>query len=206
MPRIVYLLPVVIIAIIGVAFSLSRSKHGRSHPTLTSSRSVNEGGTYFVFVHSLEVAPQTPSGKPWDALTDRAPDLYYELFWRDNRIFASTTQDDRLIATWSPLGVDTLKSIREGRIAIDSVIKAATLRAEADESFALLIYDDDLISRDRIASLAFRLADLEVGENRFHYASDTAHGVRQLVLHVIDARQPLLEQFEQILNPQGALP
>ncbi len=202
MPRIAYLLPLAVIVAVGLGFTVFRIRHQPARDSLPSTRNLSEGTCYYVFVRSLEVAPRKPSGKHWDAISGQAPDPYYEVHWRDNRIFASATQRDQLIATWSPLGVDTLKSIREGRLSIDSVIKAATMRAGTEEYFDIRVYDDDPISQDTIATLHFAHSDLHIGDNVFHYDTAAPHAVTQLNLCVIDAEQPLFEKLEQALNPR----
>ena len=132
---------------------------------------------------------------------DKAPDPYYEVYWRDNRIFRSSTQEDQLITNWSPLGVDTLESIREGRIAVDSVIKAAALRAMPGETFEIRILDDDPLSEDILAELSFSLDDLRVGDNEISYEGNETHSVLRLRLAVVDANLSLVGQLEKIINP-----
>ena len=43
------------------------------------------GRHYCVFVWSLEAAAKKPSGKPWDR-DGEAPDLIYEVQWRQSNI------------------------------------------------------------------------------------------------------------------------
>lgn len=162
---------------------------------------VKEGKPYYIFVRSLEIAPKKPDGKPWDRVADEAPDPYYEVHWRENRIFASPTQRDQLISNWSPLGVDTIKSIRDGRIALHSVINAASLRAVGGESFVLRVFDDDPLSQDEVAALTFAFRDLREGENKFDFEQTETNSVTHLQLAVIHANAPLVAQIERILNP-----
>ncbi len=162
---------------------------------------VAEGRPYYIFVRELEIAPKKPNGKAWDRVADEAPDPYYEIHWRDNRIFRSPTQRDHLISQWSPLGVDTIKSIRDGRIAIHSVIKAASIRAVGGESIVLRVFDDDPVSQDEVASLTFAFRDLREGENTFDFQQSDINSVTQVRLAVIHANAPLVAQIEQILNP-----
>ncbi len=162
---------------------------------------VAEGRPYYIFVRELEIAPKKPNGRAWDRVADEAPDPYYEIHWRDNRIFASPTQRDQLISQWSPLGLDTLKSIRDGRITLHSVINAASLRAVGGESFVLRVFDDDPVSEDDVAALTFAFKDLKEGENTFEFQQSDINSVTQLRLAVIHANAPLVAQIEQILNP-----
>lgn len=170
-------------------------------PVAGADGKVMEGKSYYVFVRTMEVAPRKPDGKPWDRVADEAPDPYYEIHWRDNRIFASPTQRDQLISQWSPLGVDTIKSIRDGRIALHSVINAASIRAVGGENFVLRVFDDDPVSEDEVANLTFAFRDLKEGENTFEFEQSAINSVTQLRLAVINADAPLVAQIEQILNP-----
>ncbi len=200
--RLIYLIPVAIILIVGGIFLALRIGGEGGRPVEGESSGLPVGKNYYVFIRSLEVAAQKSSGKNWDAVADEAPDLYYEVYWRENRIFRSATQRDQLIGNWSPLGVDTLKSIREGRIAIDSVIKAAAIRAAEGEAFELRVYDDDPVSQDVIAKLSFALSDLREGDNEFSYEASEENSITHLRLAVVNADLPLMEQVEHILNPQ----
>ena len=107
--RLVYFIPVAIIVVVGILFTVYRPVSDPIAEAGESRKGVKDGKNYYVFVRSLEIAPKKPSGKEWDYGSNNAPDPYYEVHWRDNRIFASSTQNDQLIGTWSPLGVDTLK-------------------------------------------------------------------------------------------------
>lgn len=199
--RPIYLLPLGVVLVIGMAFFVLRKDEPEEENAGGRIGQLEEGNNYYVFVRSLEIEPKTQSGKDWDALIDKAPDPYYEVYWRDNRIFRSSTQEDQLIATWSPLGVDTLDSIREGRIAVDSVIKAAALRAVAGETFKIRILDNDPVSEDVLAELTFSLNDLRIGDNDFSYEEVKTHSVVRLRLAVVDADVSLVGQLEKIINP-----
>lgn len=199
--RLIYLVPLAIIIVTGIFFAVFPLDDDGAKAASASHLDVKIGTNYFVFVRSLEIAPKTPAGKSWDLVGGEAPDPYYEVHWRDNRIFASSTQRNQLIAHWSPLGVDTIKSIREGRLAIDSVIKAALIRATGEESFELRIYDDDPIAEDEIATLTFQFSELREGDNDFSYQADGSNSVTHLRLAVIDAGLPLAAQVEHILHP-----
>ena len=201
--RLVYFIPLTIILIVGILFAVLRPEPVLILNAGASKDSVKDGKNYYVFVRSLEVAPKKPSGKSWDRVSDEAPDLYYEVHRRDNRIFASTTQDDQLIATWSPLGVDTLKSIREGRLSVDSVIKAAAIRAAQGESFELRFFDQDPFSKDSIGILTFKFSELEEGDNEFTYTQSEDNSVTHLRLAVVDADHSLVSQIEKMINPQS---
>lgn len=200
--RLAYLLPAVIILIIGGFFAVFRLNQQDDASAAAQSETLSSGGHYYIFVRSLEIHPKKPSGKSWDSLSDEAPDPYYEIHWRENRIFSSITQRDQLIGNWSPLGVDTIKSIREGRLSVDSVIKAASIRATENEAFELRVFDDDPVSKDTISTLTFSLNDLKIGDNRFDYDPSETNSITHLRLAVIDAELPLLAQIEQILSPQ----
>ena len=199
--RWIHLIPVIIVLSIGALFLWLPKRHSASYLTANTGSGVKEGKSYYIFVRSLEIAPKKPSGSPWDRVSDEAPDPCYEIHWRDNRIFASPTQRDQLISQWSPLGVDTINSIREGRIALHSVIKAASIRAVGGESFQLRVLDDDPVSQDEIATLTFAFRDLAEGDNSFDFEQTDLNSVTHLQLAVINAELPLLAQIEQILNP-----
>lgn len=198
--RLIYLVPLAIVIAVGTFFAVFPLDEDGAEAAPLSPLEVTIGRDYYVFLRSLEIAPKNPSGRSWDLLGGEAPDPYYEVHWRDNRIFASSTQRNQLIAHWSPLGVDTVKSIREGRLSIDSVIKAAVIRATGDESFELRIYDDDPVSQDSIATLTFQFSELKEGNNDFDYEADGSHSVTRLRLAVINAGLPLMAQVERILN------
>ena len=198
--RVIHLVPLLIVAAIGGYFLWKKPESPIAAASGAGKGGVTEGKSYYVFVRALEVAPKKPSGAPWDRLADEAPDPYYEIHWRDNRIFASPTQRDQLLSQWSPLGVDTVKSITDGRIALHSVIKAASLRALDGETIELRVYDDDPVSQDTIAKLTLPLSDLREGENVFNYEQTDSNSVTHLQLAIIHADKPLIAQIDQILN------
>ncbi len=196
-----YFIPVALIIAIGLVIALLGPKTQEVSGDDAKTR-VTDGRHYYIFIRSLEVAPKKPSGKPWDR-GDEAPDLFYEVHWRDNEVFASSTQRNQLIGNWSPLGVDTMNAIREGRIGIDSVIHAAAIRASQSETFELRIYDSDAVSRDSIAMLSFSFSELKEGDNVFSYEQREDNSVTHLRLAVVDADLPLVGQLEQIMNPSS---
>ena len=198
-----YLLPILIIVGMGYYFVRVRPNAEAVVTPAGKSGDLKDGKSYYVFVRSLEVAAKKPSGKTWDRVSDKAPDPYYEIHWQGVRVFKSQIHRDQLICSWQPLGVDTtVKSIMDGRIAVDSVIKAATIRADKGEMFELRVFDSDPVSKDTVAKLTFSLDELAEGDNHFTYDATSINSVTRLRLAVVNADQPLMTQIEHILTPQ----
>jgi hypothetical protein len=126
---------------------------------------LQDGESYYLLLSKIEVDPRQSNGDGWDS-SDGAPDIFYEIRWRDTKVFESSRKDDTLVAIWSnsELGLTDLTS----GISIDGSIKAARITARAGESIEFLVYDqDDLTPNDEIAQFSVAVETLRVG--------DTAH-------------------------------
>jgi len=148
-----------VLVVAGVALVLMLPKDPPAPP---EDKSLQNGETYYVLLSKIEVEPRQKDGDGWD-LGDGAPDIFYEIRWRDTKVFESSRKDDTLVAIWSNSEVGLMDLA--GGVSIDSSIKAARITARAGETIEFLVYDhDDLTPNDEIARVLVSIDALRVGD------------------------------------------
>lgn len=162
-----------------------------------------DGKEYMIYIRKIEVSPMKSNGKAWDA-RGSAPDIYYQLFWRGNRIYESDTRDDSLIANWVPIGLDIKDAILKGGVSVDQAVKLPIIKRDSrDESMDELIFkviDDDLAGDDEIETMRAYISKLNVGDNVFDYNDKKGHGVVKAVIRVIDNSLSTNEKIELLMG------
>ena len=140
---------------------------------------VHEGSAYYVLLSSIEVEPKDADGNRWD-IGRAAPDVYYEVSWRDTDVFRSSTKAQTLLARWSnsELGIKDVV----GTVSIDGSIKAARVTARLGEWIEFRVWDDDVAKDDPIASWKMRVMDLREGEQIW---TEPSRGLVQVVCRVL---------------------
>ena len=131
-----------------------------------------DGKEYMIYIRKIEVAPMKSDGKPWDA-RGSAPDIYYELTWRGNRIYKSEARKDALIANWIPIGLDLKDTIMQGSVSVDQAVKLPIIKRdsknEASNELIFKVIDDDIAGDDEIEKMRVYIDRLNVGDNEFDY-------------------------------------
>jgi len=197
----------VIVSAIGLAIFL---KKGAKDPDANKPKNgavgvgnLVDGKEYMIYIHKIEVAPMRSDGKAWDA-RGSAPDIYYQLTWRGNRIYESDTKKDSLIANWIPIGLDLKDTILQGGVSVDQAVKLPIIkRDKSDESTDELVFkviDDDLAGDDEIETMRVYISKLNVGDNVFDYKGKSGHGVVKAVIRVIDNSLSTNEKIELLMG------
>jgi hypothetical protein len=169
----------VTIAVVGgVGFALHRT--GILHPGAARPADVPVATDehYLVYLSQIEVEPTTPGGGKWD-VTDGGPDVRYDVYWRGNRVFRSSVQEDTLVARWDQeeVGIhDLLKGISPERS-----VKAARITATRGETIEFRVVDNDALNNDDIGSWQVPVDSLHTGEQVWNAP---APGIKQAICRV----------------------
>lgn len=152
---------VTIAAVGGVGFALHRTGilHGAAACHDDAPVALDEH--YLVFLSQIEVEGTTPGGSKWD-VTDGGPDIRYDVYWRGNRVFRSSVQEDTLVARWDQeeVGIrDLLKGLSPERS-----VKAARITAAHGETIEFRVVDNDSFANDDIGSWQVPVDSLHTGE------------------------------------------
>ena len=162
-----------------------------------------DGKEYMIYILKIEVSSKKSDGKDWD-IRGSAPDIYYQLVWRGNRIHESTTKKDSLIANWIPIGIDLKDAILQGGVSVDQAVKLPIIKMDSkDESSDELIFkiiDDDVAGDDEIETMRVYISKLNLGNNVFDYKDKNGHGVIKAVIRVIDNSLPPNEKVELLMG------
>ena len=162
-----------------------------------------DGKEYMIYIRKIEVAPMKSDGKAWD-VRGSAPDIYYQLTWRGNRIHESDTKKDALIANWIPIGIDLKDTILQGGVTVDQAVKLPIIKRDSkDESTNELIFkviDDDIAGDDEIETMRVYIDRLNIGDNEFDYTGKEGHGVLKAIIRVIDNSLSTNEKIELLMG------
>ena len=197
----------VVASAIGLAFFLKKDNTAKK-PEQPKNGAVGKGNLvdgkeYMIYILKMEVAPTKSDGKAWDA-RGSAPDIYYQLYWKGNRIYESDAKKDSLIANWIPIGLDLKDTILQGGVSVDQAVKLPIIKRDSkDESSDELIFkviDDDVAGDDEIETLRIYISKLNAGDNVFDYKDKEGHGVRSAVIRVIDNSLTTNEKIELLMG------
>ena len=162
-----------------------------------------DGKEYMIYIRKIEVSPMKSDGKAWD-VRGSAPDIYYQLYWRGNRIHESDAKKNSLIANWIPIGLNLKDTILQGGVSVDQAVKLPIIKRDSkDESTDELIFkviDDDVAGDDEIETMRVYISKLNVGDNVFDYSDKQGHGVIKAVIRVIDNGLSTNEKIELLMG------
>jgi len=122
---------------------------------------VEAGQQYYVLLGAVEVAGKKADGSRWD-VGQPAPDLFYEVRWKDTVVFRSSRKDDTLLARWNAGGIDVTDLLR--KVSVDDSIEAARITVRAGESLEFTVWDHDVASDDEVGRWSVASTDLRVGD------------------------------------------
>ncbi len=147
------------------------------------------GKDYYVLASVIELSELDPEGNAWDSYNGTGPDIYYEIYWKDKRIFESTKKADTFVARWTSAGIDLRDmAIGDSTASLDGVIQAARLNIREGEKIQIRVYDSDVLKSDLAGQFEFVTSELQVGDTSYDYQTP---GVRRLVIRVIDMQEPI---------------
>jgi hypothetical protein len=120
------------------------------------------GKEYWFTVTSAEVAATKSDGKAWD-IDKTGPDVYYEIWWQDNRVYKSSTCPDSLIAKWDTQEIDLGKVLRTRRL--EAAKAGAIVKLGDKNTVTIKVYDSDVTFNDLIDEYQVDLGSLKAGVN-----------------------------------------
>jgi hypothetical protein len=169
----------VTIAVVGgVGFALHRTGILHAAAARPETAPVATDEHYVVYLSQIEVEPTTPGGGKWDA-TDGGPDIRYDVWWRGNRVFRSSVQEDTLVARWDQEEVG-IRDLMKG-ISPERSVKAARITVARGETIEFRVVDDDTFVNDDIGSWQVPVDSLHTGELIW---TAPAPGIRQAICRV----------------------
>jgi hypothetical protein len=149
------------------------------------------GDDYYLHVKIIEVADRRPDGKSWDT-GGSAPDLKFNLTWRKNILWESTTKPDTLIGSWDLFRIDLKQVITTGGKAdLEGAINAPLIHYEPGETVKLSVWDEDTVGSDAAGDVTLRLDDLAPGEQTLTFNGGEAKAVKRVVVAMIDRNTPV---------------
>ena len=154
---------------------------------------VQPGGDYYLFIRTLEVYPTRPGGKDWDRGGGSAPDLWYQLVWQDKTVFESDSRDDGFVALWDPINVDVREAlIGSGRLELAGTLnQGAIINVSPGQTLEVIVYDADVLGRDRAGKVTLSIDTLIEGDNTFTFEKTDKNAVKRIVMSVTDTNQPV---------------
>lgn len=186
MKRLHYFVPTLVVIIIGAGFYFWPS----TQPVVSSvPANVGIGKDYYVFASLIELTEHNSEGEPWDSYNETGPDIFYEIFWKDTRIFKSSKKEDSFVARWTSAGIDLRDmAIGNSTASLDGVIQAARINIRENEKIQLRVHDSDVIKNDLAGEFEYSTTELKPGDTTYEYPTP---GVRRLTLRVIDMQEPI---------------
>lgn len=132
---------------------------------------VQVGKQFYVLLGGVEVAGKKQDGARWD-VGQPAPDLFYEIRWKDTVVFRSSRKDDTLLARWNAGGIDLTDLLR--KVSVDDSIEAARITVREGESLEFIVWDHDVASDDEVGRWTVATTALRTGVEVW---SDPAPGI-----------------------------
>lgn len=151
-PKVLLTIVLVLVAGIGLYFLLRREH----------VQPVAEAGEFWVSVESAEVSSVTKDGKAWD-IDKSGPDVFYEIWWKGNRVYKSSVCTDTLIAKWDVQEIDVVKILRTRRIEASKA--GAIVKPGDDPQIVVKVFDSDITRNDTIDEYKVDLSKLKPGPN-----------------------------------------
>lgn len=176
----------------GIGGGSSGAGNGSGTAAVPVRPHVVRGDDYYLHVKIIEVADHRPDGKTWDT-GGSAPDLKFNLTWRGNVIWESTTKPDTLIGSWDLFRIDLKQVITTGGKAdLEGALNAPLVHYEPGETVKLSVWDEDSVGAyDTAGNITLRLDDLSPGEQTLMFNGDDAKAVKRVVVAMIDRNTPV---------------
>ena len=132
MRRLHYFVPSIVVAIVGLGVYLWPNSNGEASGSLEP---VLLGKDYYISAAVIELNELDPEGQPWDSYNNTGPDIYYEIYWKENLIYQSTVKEDSFVGRWTNAEINLRDvAIGSGTTSIDRVIQGARLNIRTGES------------------------------------------------------------------------
>lgn len=159
----------------------------------TARARVAAGDDYYVFVKLIELTPKRGEDN-WDAGGSNPPDIFFELFWNDAKVFESVARDDAIIAEWDLIKLDVKDALLSGQVEIASAINAPLVSIDEYGILKLHIYDDDAMSNDDAGKIELPMISLQPGLNTIKPAGTY---VSRILIDMVPRSTPLPQLLER---------
>lgn len=116
----------------------------------------------WVSVATVEIASLNKAGKAWD-VDKSGPDVFYEIWWKGNRVYKSSVCTDALIAKWDSQEINVGKLLRTNRIEASRT--GAIVNPATDSLIVVKILDSDVTVNDPIDEYKVDLTKMKPGSN-----------------------------------------
>lgn len=118
---------------------------------------------YSIRLKNASVPPRRSDNKKWD-VDSSAPDCYYQIWWRGNKIAESSVVKNSLLPAWSKETINIHDIISTGEIS--ARYNSVRIKAGKDDKIIVFLYDNDWLNSDDLALKAhLELNKLHVGDN-----------------------------------------
>jgi hypothetical protein len=164
----------------------------------------SQGKEFMVYLRKVEVKPMKANGKAWD-LRGSAPDIYYTLTWKNNKIYESDVKKDSLITEWIPIGIDLKESLLKGAVSIDQALQLPIVKWTGDDLSDKLIfevYDNDLDADDLIQNMTLYLSGLKPGKNVKDFSDTPEFGLERAEIYLIDNSLSQSDKIQALMGGQ----
>jgi hypothetical protein len=121
---------------------------------------VRPGRQYYVLLSAVEVATRTADGGKWD-VGRPAPDIWYEIRWKNTVVHKSSRKDNTLLARWNAGAIEVTDLVRG--VSVDDSIEAARVTVREGESLEFIVWDHDVAKDDEIARWTRPVTALQEG-------------------------------------------
>jgi hypothetical protein len=173
-----------------------RSEAQPSAAVQTAGTQLIEGRDYRVMIAVARVRPDRPDGAKWDsgASGRAAPDPFYEIWWRGNRVHKSHDVKNVLVAAWSSMALPELHRLLTGqKISLETIQEGALITARAGDTIRFAVVDDDPIDNDLIEEFTVAIEELRVGDQ----VRPGRQGLEDVTVRVIPRDAAQLEHLFQ---------
>ncbi|HET6202327.1 MAG TPA: hypothetical protein VFI25_05930 [Planctomycetota bacterium] len=180
----------------GIYLAARSSKPEAEAPALPQpdGTALIEGTDYRVMVAVARIKPEKPGGEKWDSgrSSTAAPDPFYEIWWRGNRVFKSQEVQDVLVASWSNVALPELVHlIADAKVSLETIKEGALITARWSDAIQVRIYDDDPLNDDLIEEFTLGMNELRVGDQ----VREGRRGLESATIRVIPRDTQQLRHF-----------
>lgn len=173
-------------AVVGIYFLVTAGNRGvEAEPAVTEDgQPLEEGHDYRVLVAVARINPRDPDGDEWDSGSESVgpPDAFYEIWWRDNKVYKSEAVDNALVASWSNVALPSLyRLLTEESLSFESIKEGALITARAGDTLRIRISDRDPFKDDPIEEFEIPVDGLLVGDQELTGSA----GIESVTLRVI---------------------
>ena len=178
-----HLIPILIFILVGLIFYFAAPELIFTDRKISNSNSVEDGEDYFLMVKLIELFEKKPDGSNWETLSSSAPDLYFEIFWNNNKVYKSEVKENSLLAQWSNAELDVVDlTLKNKNVSVDSITQGARVNITKQGSVEIKIYNNETLLPDKlIAKKIYNLKQLKDGDTIFKYDTNE-DGVKRIIV------------------------